>query len=135
MNRFVAGWSILVVALMMGSVAPSHGAVATCPPDIRAAIAQACPCDGFRNHGKFMGCVRKQLTTLRAAGCDENHLKRAVNCANSSVCGKVHKPIVCCSKLGGAKVTSPKACSDRGGQVISGAISPCDAACGTHSIK
>ena len=125
----------LLIVLLAASTWVSSAYADGCPTDIRAAIAQACPCAGFRNHGKFMGCVRQQITVLRQAGCDEQHLKSAVNCANSSICGKAHNPIVCCTKAGRPKLTSAKACSDRSGQVMTGATGTCDASCPTRAPK
>ncbi|MBI3784270.1 MAG: hypothetical protein HY270_12815 [Deltaproteobacteria bacterium] len=131
--RFAALRSILLAALLVPIATPSFGASPGCPSDIRAALIQDCPCTGFRNHGKFMTCIRQQLGKLRQSGCDESHLKGAVNCLNESTCGKVHKPVVCCTKTGRAKILSPTACTDRGGQAMAGTTSLCDAACvGAH---
>jgi len=100
-----------------------------CPvPDVSAAIAQACKCDGFRNHGQYMKCVRKEVRALRKQGCNVAKLAR---CASTSICSKPHAPIVCCNSNRHAKITTAAKCTAKGGQVMTGATSLCNAGCTT----
>ncbi len=50
-----------------------------CPvTDVRAALAQACPCASAGNPGQFAKCVRSTLKDLHAKGCD---VSVAMRCA------------------------------------------------------
>ena len=121
---------VVVVSVVLVSGARAGAASSGCPSDIRAAVAQACPCDTAKNHGYHMTCIRNQLKQLKKDGCEQKQLQRAAKCANTSRCGKAHKPVVCCPKRGRAKLTSAENCTARGGRVMSGASSLCDAGCG-----
>jgi hypothetical protein len=92
----VAGW-----AMGQGKGRPGGD---TCPPDVEAALATGCPCEGrsgpagveaWKSHGKYVSCVARERNRLRKAGCSQDLLRSAVRCAAKSSCGK-EGAVVCC---------------------------------------
>ena len=127
MQRSLAFFVATVSIILVTTVEADAGS--GCPSDIRATVAQACPCGSAKNHGHYMKCIRAQLKQLKKAGCEHKGLQRAAQCANTSTCGKARGPIVCCTKRGRAKLTSAEKCTARSGRVMSGVASLCDATC------
>jgi hypothetical protein len=81
----------------------------SCPPDLAAALTQACPCDGgaqgWKNHGKYVNCVVHFRNSLRKSHCLDSTSKRTLgSCAARSTCGKPGA-VVCCP-------VHPGTCSD-----------------------
>ena len=136
MQRFVF---LLAVSLALGFSAPTFAADATptvsqCPSDIRAAVEDACKCDSFRTHGKYITCVQRKLDDMKKLGCDAKQLRHAAKCASSSICGKEKKQlVVCCSKKGRAKIATADRCNAKQATIKTGVNSLCDAACDTKS--
>jgi len=125
MQRYIL--SVVIGGSLILAAAPARAQ--TCPvADVQAAIDQACPCGGFRNHGQYMKCVRKQVGQLAQAGCD---VSERIRCAASSVCGRPHSPVVCCNRRGRAKVFTAEKCLAGQGTVMTGLVRPCDAVCPT----
>jgi hypothetical protein len=94
----------LTVLLLVGSgVAFAKGkppVITECPPDVGAALATACPCDGgaqpWKNHGGYVSCVVRYRNALRKAGCLDDAAKRTIaSCAARSTCGK-EGAVLCC---------------------------------------
>jgi len=100
----------------------------TCPTDVPAALAAACPCDGltppngtaapWRNHGQYASCMARFRNTLRKGGCLTDDLKRTiVRCAARSTCGK-NEAVLCCTSEAGTcndptpEDTTPGTCSN-----------------------
>ena len=83
----------------------------TCPTDVPAALAAACPCDGkvlpnnavvpWKNHGEYVSCVVRYRNALRKSGCLTDDLKRTLaRCAARSTCGKSGAVLCCLSEPG-----------------------------------
>ena len=132
MVRFIAIIGIVGTALCLRSAGVS--AQSCDPASIRAAVDQACPCNGFRNHGLYMKCVRNKINTLRQGGCDIPKTGQSIRCAANSVCGERHNPVVCCKRNGRPKIASADKCTAKGGTVMTGMSSTCDAACPTPPL-
>ncbi len=96
---------LLGVALLAASasvVSAKPPAPVTCPPDVGAALAAACPCDAssggqaWKNHGGYVSCVVHFRNDLRKAGCLDDTAKRTIaRCAARSTCGKPNA-VLCC---------------------------------------
>ena len=90
-----------------------------CPADVGAAAATCCPCDGFRNHGKYASCVAHATNTLRRAGCLDKEARRSLKrCAARSTCGKPEGYVTCCVQRPGvclnglcARTDPPQECT------------------------
>jgi len=74
----------------------------TCPSDVGAALAAACPCDAdgqgqsWKNHGQYVKCQVQFRNALRKAGCLDDTAKRTIAlCAARSTCGKPDA-VLCC---------------------------------------
>ena len=128
--------AVLVGAVItLAAVATWAQAPAACLADgLRAAVAQACPCGSARNHGQFMKCVRKQMNEMRKSGCDVKTTTQVTRCAAQSICGKPKTPVVCCNRHGHPKLTSADKCTAKGGTVMPGVTSLCDAVCPTPAL-
>jgi hypothetical protein len=84
--------ALMVLGSASGAVAQSD----TCPTDVEATIAAACPCDASANHGKFVSCVVRQRNDLRRKGCLDAKTQRLIaRCAARSTCGK-DGAVLCC---------------------------------------
>jgi len=118
--------ALLIGVSMSMAAAQTQAQETACAIDMRAALDQACGCDAFISHAQYMKCVRGQLKAFSAQGC-----KTAVpyRCAARSICSNVHIPVVCCPKKGRPAVTSAARCTARGGTVMTGVTSLCDAVC------
>jgi hypothetical protein len=67
----------------------------TCPPDVAAAVAAACPCAGWKNHGQYVRCVVHMRNALRKGGCLTDDVRKSMaRCAARSTCGK--DTVLCC---------------------------------------
>ncbi len=120
---------IVVATAVAFGLAASASVAQQCPvTDVRAALAQACPCASAGNPGQFAKCVRSTLKDLHAKGCD---VSAAMRCAKMSTCGRPHSPVVCCNRKGHAQILPAAKCSARGGKVATGVTSVCDAVCTT----
>ena len=96
--------SLLSVAGVTAALLAASPARADCPPDVGAAVAAACPCEGiagpngpepWRNHGQYVSCVVRFRNDLRRAGCLSAEAKRTIaRCAARSTCGK--DTVLCC---------------------------------------
>jgi hypothetical protein len=101
---------IVGVALLSGlAVAKGKPEPAPCPPDVAAALAEACPCDGgtapWKNHGRYVSCVVRFRNQLRKGGCLTPEAKReTARCAARSTCGRPDM-VLCCRY-------TPGVCSD-----------------------
>jgi hypothetical protein len=90
---------------------PQAGGV--CPPDVGAALATACPCDGgpgqpWKNHGGYVSCVVRYRNDLRKAGCLDDIAKRTIaKCAARSTCGKDGAVLCCVYDTSGVCVGDP----------------------------
>ncbi len=123
---------LFAVAMLVALVAtahPSQAAEAACPADPQAVINTACPCTSFAKHGQYMKCVGQQLRSLKEKGCAPKLLRSLSRCSNSSICGKNDKQVVCCTKTNRAKIATAEKCIARGGRVVEGATSLCEAHC------
>ena len=92
-----------------GAIAKRPPAPTSCPTDLAAAVAQACPCEGgaqaWKNHGKYVSCVVRFRNSLRKARCLDDASRRTMaRCAARSSCGKPGA-VVCCP-------VHPGTCSD-----------------------
>jgi hypothetical protein len=123
---------LFTILVGLGICSAAHAALAqdagACPADARAAIAAACPCTGMKNHGQYVTCVRKQVSAMRRTGCE---VKKLARCAAASICGRPQAPVVCCSRKGRPKLLAAERCVARGGTVMTGVTSLCDAVCPT----
>lgn len=106
----------------------------SCPEDVGAALAAACPCDAdgqgrsWKNHGQYVKCVVHLRNDLRKAGCLDADAKRTIaSCAARSTCGK-EGAVLCC------KYDTSATCSDLvadgvpAGVCSSDLTTPCDTA-------
>jgi hypothetical protein len=99
--------AMLAMSLSMGSAQAQ-----TCPADVGAELAAACPCDAdgqgkaWKNHGQYVKCVVQLRNRLRKAGCLDAAAKRTIaSCAARSTCGK-EGAVLCC------KYDTSATCSD-----------------------
>ena len=129
-GRGILAFAVTMMVFGLGT-ARADDAALPCPADVRDAVSTACPCDGFPNHGQYVRCVRKELRGLRKAGCDPQGFAGVTRCASRSTCGKPRNPIVCCARNGKAKLAKAEKCTARGGLVMPGITSVCDAECPT----
>lgn len=95
------------MVLLLGAVVAFHvgtGAARaqSCPDDVGATLAAACPCDAdgqgraWKNHGQYVKCVVQLRNRLRKAGCLDAMAKRTIaSCAARSTCGK-EGAVLCC---------------------------------------
>lgn len=104
----LAGLLILPAAAL---AKPTHQPV-SCPADVDAALAAACPCPGtmlpdgsvtpWRNHGQYVRCVVHARNAFRKAGCLSRDAQRSIaHCAARSTCGKASEPLTCCVPVSG----------------------------------
>jgi len=85
--RFAARAMLLALALAAPAGAKKPEPV-ECPPDVLAAMAVACPCDGtlqpdstvapWKNHGQYVRCVVHLRNAYRKSGCLDDTLKRTM---------------------------------------------------------
>ena len=113
---------LLGVALLAASASvvsakkpPAPGG--SCPPDVGAALAAACPCDAssggqaWKNHGGYVSCVVHFRNDLRKAGClDDTGKTTIARCAARSTCGKPNTVLCCFYNLSNTCV--PGSCTD-----------------------
>jgi len=100
MRRILGLLSVVLLASTSAAFAtpPQAG---DCPPDVGAALAATCPCDGgpgqpWKNHGTYVSCVVRYRNDLRKAGCLDDTAKRTIaTCAARSTCGK-EGAVLCC---------------------------------------
>lgn len=138
---------VLLALLALPASARSKGRPEpmTCPSDVPAALATACPCDGkhlpddsvlpWRNHGQYVSCVARFRNTLRKAGCLTADLMRTVaRCAARSTCGKAGTVLCCVSAS--ATCTDPAPGDQTPGTCSTDAARPCttDADCTTVRV-
>ena len=103
---FVIGAAVLAFHVGVGSAQAQ-----SCPEDVGAALAAACPCEGngngaWKNHGQYVKCVVHLRNQLRKAGCLDADAKRTIaSCAARSTCGK-EGAVLCC------KYDTSATCSD-----------------------
>src|SRR5712692_3131247 len=96
MQRLVALFMMALLASATSTAfAKAPGAGGTCPPDLGAALAAACPCDAnsqaqpWKNHGKYASCVVHFRNGLRQQGCLDAQTQRTIaRCSARSTCGK-----------------------------------------------
>ena len=68
-----------------------------CASDIGVALETCCPCDGFRNHGRYVRCRAHAINALRKADCLDRDARRTLKrCAARSTCGKPEGFVTCC---------------------------------------
>jgi hypothetical protein len=106
MRKFLSS----VVSLMLLASAsnvfakpPQAGGGGTCPADVGAALAAACPCaadanaQAWKNHGQYVSCVVRFRNGLRRiAGCLDATAQRTIaRCDARSTCGK-EGAVLCC---------------------------------------
>src|SRR5690349_6516934 len=89
MRRFVPMMMLALLAVPGPALAQQ-----SCPPDVGAALAAACPCnpdDGhgaWKNHGQYVKCVVQFRNQLRHDGClDKDSQRTIARCAARSTCG------------------------------------------------
>ncbi len=120
-------YRLCLATLTISCLASAALSAQQCPvTDVRAALAQACPCASARSHGQLINCVQAAAKDLRANGCD---VETAVRCTETSTCGRPGTSVVCCNRKGHAQILPAAQCSSRGGRVATGATSVCDAGC------
>jgi hypothetical protein len=109
--RFATRLLVLAGVLMVapGALAKGRPQPPSCPADVAAALAEACPCDGgeagWKNHGKYVSCVARFRASLRRGRCLADAARRKmVPCAARSTCGKPDA-VICCP-------VAPGTCSD-----------------------
>ena len=102
MRKMAWLFSVALLASASPVLAQPPGPV-TCPPDVGAALAAACPCDAsgpgqsWKNHGGYVSCVVHLRNDLRKAGCLDDAAKRTIaRCAARSTCGKAGA-VLCCN--------------------------------------
>jgi hypothetical protein len=102
--RSSLGIGVLCSVLVPSLTLIAQPARAQCPPDVGAAIAAACPCDGtqqggaWRNHGKYQSCVVRERNRLRKQGCLTAETQRTIaRCAAKSTCGRKNDAVLCCT--------------------------------------
>ncbi len=95
MRNFI--WIVGAIVLAL----PATGLAQNCPPDVGAALADACSCDAnhgqpWKNHGQYVSCVVRFRNDLRKQGCLDADAKRTIaSCAARSTCGK-DGAVLCC---------------------------------------
>ena len=115
--RFAARAMLLALALAAPAGAKKPEPV-ECPPDVLAAMAVACPCDGtlqpdstvapWKNHGQYVRCVVHLRNAYRKSGCLDDTLKRTMaRCAARSTCGKDGAVLCCKYELGTCSDATP----------------------------
>ena len=68
-----------------------------CALDVGAALAVCCPCEDFRNHGRYVSCVARAVNALRRGECLDRDARRSLKrCAARSTCSKPEGFIKCC---------------------------------------
>lgn len=92
----------LLASAVPAAFAKPPGTGGTCPADVGAALAAACPCDAngqaqpWKNHGQYVSCVVRFRNGLRKDGCLDDAAKRTIaSCAARSTCGK-DGAVLCC---------------------------------------
>jgi hypothetical protein len=114
----------IALVLNAGSAVARPPQPIPCPPDVGAALAEECPCDGkngqaWKNHGKYVSCVVRYRNLLRKSGCLDDEAKRTIaKCAARSTCGKEGAALCCVYDTSGT-------CDDAmpGDEVLAGACS------------
>lgn len=72
-----------------------------CAPNVGAAVAACCDCNGFPNHGQYVRCVAHATNALRKASCLDKAARTSLKrCAARSTCGKPGFVTCCRSKPG-----------------------------------
>lgn len=118
---------LLATAVVLVLGAEGTARAQTCPEDVGAALAAACPCDAdgqgraWKNHGQYVKCVVQLRNRLRKDGCLDAEAKRTIaSCAARSTCGK-EGAVLCCVYDTSATCSDPVAdgvaagtCSDDG---------------------
>lgn len=92
----------IVLAGAVPALAQPPGGGGTCPPDVGAALAAACPCAAnsqaqpWKNHGQYVSCTVRFRNQLRKDGCLDDAAKRTIaSCSARSTCGKTGA-VLCC---------------------------------------
>jgi hypothetical protein len=93
---------VLALAFASSAAIPATTLAQTCPDDVGAALAAACPCadnghgQSWKNHGQYVKCVVQFRNDLRKQGCLDDTAKRTIaKCAARSTCGK-EGAVLCC---------------------------------------
>jgi hypothetical protein len=102
MHNLIGFVTAVVLAGAVPALAQPPGGGGTCPPDVGAALAAACPCDAnsqaqpWKNHGQYVKCVVHFRNGLRQQGCLDASAQRAIaSCSARSTCGKPGA-VLCC---------------------------------------
>ncbi len=95
--------ALVMVAAALVALSAQPVRAQTCPEDVGAALAEACPCEAdgqgraWKNHGQYVKCVVHLRNDLRKAGCLTPEAKRTIaSCAARSTCGK-EGAVLCCT--------------------------------------
>ena len=113
MHRILGLLSVVLLAGASTAFAKPPPAGGVCPPDVGAALATACSCDGgpgqpWKNHGGYVSCVVRYRNDLRKAGCLDDTAKRTIaKCAARSTCGKEGAVLCCVYDTSGVCVGDP----------------------------
>jgi hypothetical protein len=140
-SRFIVGVALgcgLMLTTATGARAAKcdpTGADAASIAAARAAIDQACDCEGARNHGQYVRCAAAVLKAEVGAGNLPKSCKGAVQrCAARSTCGKAGFVTCCRTNAKGKtscsiKSSMARCTAPRGGSACVGNFSSCCEAC------
>ena len=95
--------ALVMLAAVLVALSAQPVRAQSCPEDVGAALAAACPCDAdgqgrsWKNHGQYVKCVVHLRNDLRKADCLDTDQKRTIaKCAAKSTCGK-EGAVLCCT--------------------------------------
>ena len=128
MRRAASLFVVVGCLAIVSSAAARRPPSISCPADVVAAVADACPCGGrtlpnatvqpWRNHGQYVSCVVRYRNLLRKGRCftDDSVRRTLARCAARATCGRDR--VLCCHYVTGT-------CSDQmpGDMVKAGACS------------
>jgi len=89
-----------VALLGFGTQARAQDQQLTCEDyrcQFQARVDQDCPCEGNRNHGRYVSCVAHVINDLVAEGLPTNCKGKLKRCAARSVCGKQDRGFQTCT--------------------------------------
>jgi hypothetical protein len=126
--------ALVMLAAVLVALSAQPVRAQSCPEDVGAALAAACPCDAdgqgrsWKNHGQYVKCVVHLRNDLRKAGCLTPEAKRTIaSCAARSTCGK-EGAVLCCTYDTSATCSDLVADGVPAGVCSSDGITACDTA-------
>jgi|SRR5581483_3155345 hypothetical protein len=112
--------AVAIYTLPAGGAAPrtgnrggiGHGACEAERCQLITALDEACPCNGFQNHGQYTSCVAQFTRATASRKCRS----RIIRCAAHSTCSR-NGQVACDLPRGCTHKRSAQACENAGGIV------------------